>query len=317
MSIAATAAMSAHTPAIAAAAHAPDASHRPASGDTAALVARCCRWLEGDTPPALAELAQGVGLSPWQLHRLFKQATGLTPKAYAKAHRTQAVQQALQPGQSDSVTDAVYGSGYAASSSFYKDAPRMLGMAPGAFRSGGAQQKIRFAVGECSLGSLLVAATEQGVCCVQLGDDAQGLVRQLQDRFPRAELVGADTSFETTVAQVAALVEHPAQGLNLPLDVQGTAFQQRVWQALRAIPAGETVSYTELAARIGQPSASRAVAGACAANPVAVAIPCHRVVRNDGGISGYRWGVERKRALLLREAAQAGRDAQTVLPGLL
>ncbi|MBV7419936.1 MULTISPECIES: methylated-DNA--[protein]-cysteine S-methyltransferase [Comamonas] len=287
-----------------------------AASDTAALVARCCRWLEGEAPPALSALAQRVGLSPWQLHRLFKQATGLTPKAYAKAYRTQAVQAALQPGQSSSVTDALYGSGYAASSSFYKDAPRMLGMAPGAFRAGGARQTIRFAVGECSLGSLLVAATERGVCCVQLGNDAEALVRVLQDRFPQAELVGGDAAFEATMARVAALVERPAQGLDLPLDVQGTAFQQRVWQALRAIPAGDTVSYTELARRIGQPTASRAVAGACAANPVAVAIPCHRVVRNDGSISGYRWGVERKRALLLREAAQAGHDVRVALPGL-
>lgn len=293
-----------------------DTSLTNASSDTAALVARCCRWLEGELPPALTELAQRVGLSPWQLHRLFKQSTGLTPKAYAKAHRTRAVQAALQPAQSTSVTDAVYGSGYAASSSFYKDAPRMLGMAPGAFRAGGARQTIRFAVGECSLGSLLVAATDQGVCCVQLGDDAEALVRTLQDRFPLAELVGGDATFESTMAQVAALVEHPQQGLALPLDVQGTAFQQRVWQALRAIPAGETVSYAELAQRIGKPSATRAVAGACAANPVAVAIPCHRVVRNDGSISGYRWGVERKRALLLREAVQAGRDPHQALPAL-
>ena len=293
-----------------------DVSSTDASSDTAALVARCCRWLEGELPPALTELAQRVGLSPWQLHRLFKQTTGLTPKAYAKAHRTRAVQAALQPAQSTSITDAVYGSGYAASSSFYKDAPRMLGMAPGAFRAGGACQTIRFAVGECSLGSLLVAATDQGVCCVQLGDDAEALVRTLQDRFPRADLVGGDAAFETTMAQVAALVERPQQGLALPLDVQGTAFQQRVWQALRAIPAGETVCYTVLAQRIGQPSAARAVAGACAANPVAVAIPCHRVVRNDGSISGYRWGVERKRALLLREAVQAGRDPHQALPAL-
>lgn len=284
--------------------------------DTTALVARCCRWLEVEAPPTLAELAQRVGLSPWQLHRMFQQATGLTPKAYAKAYRARVVQATLQPGQSDSVTDAVYGSGYAASSSFYKDAPRMLGMAPAAFRAGGAQQTIRFAVGECSLGSLLVAATQKGVCCVLLGDDAEALVHSLQDRFPRAELVGGDAAFETTMAQVAALMERPAQGLELPLDVQGTVFQQRVWQALCAIPAGETVSYTELARRIGQPGASRAVAGACAANPVAVAIPCHRVVRNDGSISGYRWGVERKRALLLREAAQARRDPRQALPAL-
>ena len=279
--------------------------------DDADIIARCCRWLEGAQPPDLNELAARVSWSPWQMHRRFKQATGLTPKAYAKAHRMHAVQATLQPSQSSSVTDAVYGSGYAASSSFYKDAGRMLGMAPRKFREGGVQQRIRFAVGECSLGSLLVAATQQGVCCVQLGDDAQALVQALQDRFPRAELIGGDAAFEATLAQVAGLVEQPRQGLALPLDVQGTAFQQRVWQALRAIPVGETVSYAELAQRVGQPQAARAVAGACAANPVAVAIPCHRVVRQDGCLSGYRWGVERKRALLLREAMQAGRATQT------
>lgn len=293
-----------------------EAAAADTAADTAALVARCCRWLEAETPPTLDDLAQRAQLSRWQLHRLFQQAMGLTPKAYAKAYRARLMQAALQPGQSDSVTDAVYGSGYAASSSFYKDAPRMLGMTPGAFRAGGARQTIRFAVGECSLGSLLVAATERGVCCVQLGDEADALVRSLQDRFPQAELVGGDADFETTMAQVAALVEWPEKGLSLPLDVQGTAFQQRVWRALRAIPAGQTISYAELAQRIGQPRASRAVAGACAANPVAVAIPCHRVVRNDGSISGYRWGVERKRALLLREAAQGGRDPQQALPAI-
>lgn len=307
MSVAKTAAMTALH-----AVQTPDAT----ASDSAALVARCCRWLEQTPAPPLAELAARAGCSPWQLHRWFKAATGLTPKAYAQAQRMQAVQRTLQPAHSASVTDAVYGSGYAGSSSFYKDAPRLLGMAPAAFRAGGVRQTIRFAVGECALGSLLVATTAQGVCCVQLGDDAQLLVHALQDRFPRAELVGGDAGFERTLAAVAALVEHPAQGLALPLDVQGTAFQQRVWQALQAIPAGDTVSYAELARRIGQPSAARAVAGACAANPVAVAIPCHRVVRNDGGISGYRWGVERKRALLLREAAQAGRDPQAALPGL-
>ena len=285
--------------------------------NSAALVAQCCRWLETDPPPSLASLAVRAGMSPWQLHRLFKRATGLTPKAYAKAYRTRVVHAALQAADSSSVTDAAYDSGYAASSSFYRDAPRMLGMAPAQFRAGGVRQTIRFAVGECSLGSLLVAATAKGVCCVQLGDDAETLVHQLQDRFAQAELLGGDAAFERTMAQVAALVEQPALGLDLPLDVQGTAFQQRVWQALRAIPAGETVSYAELAARLGQPTATRAVAGACAANPVAVAIPCHRVVRQDGSLSGYRWGVERKRALLLREAIQAGRDPQAALPGIL
>ena len=271
----------------------------------AQLVASCCRWLQAEPPPALAQLAERAGLSPWQLHRIFKAATGLTPKAYASAHRAERVHSALQSPASSSVTDALYGSGYAASSSFYKDSQQVLGMKPSEFRAGGERQQIRFALGQCSLGAIAVAATARGVCSVLLGDDAQQLLQDLQDRFPKAELLGADVGFEQWVAQVVALVEQPRLGLSLPLDVQGTAFQQRVWQALRSIPAGQTVSYTDVAQRIGQPSATRAVASACAANPVAVAIPCHRVVRTDGSLSGYRWGVERKRALLLREAQQA------------
>ena len=268
------------------------------------LIARCCRWLEAEQPPGLQQLAERAGISPWRLHRIFKAATGLTPKAYARAHRVEVVHSALQSPASSSVTDAVYGSGYAASSSFYKDTKEVLGMTPSEFRAGGERQSIRFALGQCSLGAIAVAATERGVCSVLLGDDAQQLLQDLQDRFPKAQLVGADADFEQWVAKVVAVVEQPRLGLDLPLDVQGTAFQQRVWQALRSIPAGQTVSYTQLAQRIGQPSASRAVASACAANPVAVAIPCHRVVRTDGSLSGYRWGVERKRALLLREASQ-------------
>ena len=241
-----------------------------ATANPTALVARCCRWLETEEPPpALGQLAERSGLSPWQLHRLFKQATGLTPKAYAKAHRAHALRAALQPGQSDSVTDAAYSSGYAASSSFYRDAGAMLGMAPGDYRRGGMRQTIRFAVAECTLGSILVASTERGVCCVLLGDDAEALVQDLQQRFPLAELVGGDAGFEHTVAQVVALVEQPRRGLALPLDVQGTVFQQRVWQALCAIPAGQTLSYSELALRLGMPTGARAVASAVAANPIA------------------------------------------------
>ncbi len=266
----------------------------------------CCRWLESEEPmPSLDELAQRLGLSPWQLHRSFKRATGLTPKAYAKAHRGRHVRAALAQEASESVTDAAYLSGYEASSSFYKDAPAMLGMAPQSYRRRGQDQRIRFALAECSLGSLLVASTDKGVCCVLLGDDPHALVDDLQRRFAAAQLIGADARYEQTVAQVVALMEQPRLGLALPLDIQGTAFQQRVWQALQSIPAGQTVSYSELARHLGQPSATRAVASAVAANPIAVAVPCHRVLRNDGSISGYRWGVERKRALLLREAQQA------------
>lgn len=268
-------------------------------------IVQCCRWLETEeTTPSLDELAQRLQISPWQLHRSFKRATGLTPKAYAKAHRGQNVRAALQLQQSSSVTDAAYLSGYEASSSFYKDASSMLGMAPHTYRQRGRHQTIRFALAECSLGSLLVASTEQGVCCVLLGDDPQMLIEDLQQRFAAAKLIGADGLYEQTVAQVVALIEQPKLGLALPLDIQGTAFQQRVWHALQKIPAGQTLSYSELARQLGQPTATRAVASAVAANPIAVAVPCHRVLRNDGSISGYRWGVERKRALLLREAQQ-------------
>jgi AraC family transcriptional regulator of adaptative response/methylated-DNA-[protein]-cysteine methyltransferase len=176
-------------------------------------------------------------------------------------------------------------------------------MTPTDFRAGGAGAAIRFAVGECSLGSILVAATPKGICAISLGDDPDALVRGLQDRFPKAQLIGGDKTFERLVADVVGFVEAPAQGLDLPLDLRGTAFQQRVWQALRKIPAGTTTTYTEIAKRIGRPKAVRAVAQACAGNAIAVAIPCHRVVRLDGSLSGYRWGVARKRALLDKEAA--------------
>ena len=201
-------------------------------------------------------------------------------------------------------TEAIYGAGFNSSGRFYATASGVLGMTPTRFRSGGAGTSMHFAVGECWLGSVLVAATGKGVCAIMLGDDPDALLRDLQDRFPKAELVGGDREFEGLVASVVGLVEAPALGLDLPLDVRGTAFQQRVWQALRDIPAGSTASYTDIARRIGAPKAVRGVAGACAANPIAVAIPCHRVVRSDGALSGYRWGVTRKRALLEREGAQ-------------
>jgi AraC family transcriptional regulator of adaptative response/methylated-DNA-[protein]-cysteine methyltransferase len=183
----------------------------------------------------------------------------------------------------------------------------MLGMTPTAFRKGAPGTKIRFAIGECSLGAVLVAASGKGICAIFIGDDRAALERELQGKFARAELIGGDKEFEALVAKVVALVEAPATSLDLPLDIRGTAFQHRVWSALRAIPPGSTVSYTGLAKKIGRPRAVRAVAGACAANKIAVAIPCHRVVRNNGDLSGYRWGVERKRALLSRETPPAKR----------
>lgn len=268
----------------------------------AAQVAELCRWIErAERVPSLQELAEYAEMSTYHLHRVFKAVTGLTPKAYALAHRARRVREGL--AQQRPVTEAIYEAGYGSSGGFYADADALLGMTPGAFRSGGtAEVDIRFAIAECSLGAILVAATPRGVCAILMGDDAEALARDLQDRFPQANLVGGDASFEATVAAVVGFVEAPHLGLQLPLDIRGTAFQQRVWQALREIPPGQTLSYTEVAQRIGTPKAVRAVASACAANALAVAIPCHRVVRSDGGLSGYRWGVERKRALLLREA---------------
>lgn len=277
---------------------------RPDGGDDgrAALVTAACRYIEqAESAPSLAEVAAHVGLSSYHFHRLFKAGTGLTPRAYAAAHRGERVRRALARGSA--VTDALYDAGYNSNGRFYAEAAGVLGMAPTAYRRGGADTAIRFAVGECSLGSILVAASPRGVCAILLGDDPEALLRDLEARFPRAQLLGGDGEFERLVATVVGFVEQPALGLDLPLDVRGTAFQQRVWQALRAIPAGATASYAEVAQRIGAPRAVRAVAQACAANALAVAIPCHRVVRNDGSLSGYRWGVERKRALLAREAS--------------
>jgi AraC family transcriptional regulator of adaptative response/methylated-DNA-[protein]-cysteine methyltransferase len=239
-------------------------------------------------------------MSRFHFHRVFKSVTGVTPKAYAAAHRAQRMRDELP--RSHSVTAAIYGAGYNSSGRFYAASADVLGMKPTDFRAGGTGAAIRFAVGECSLGAILVAATETGVCAISLGNDPGALLRDLQDRFPKAQLIGGDKSFEQLVARVVGFVEAPALGLDLPLDVRGTAFQQRVWQKLREIPAGSTASYTEIARRIKRPKAVRAVAAACAANAIAVAIPCHRVVRNDGALAGYRWGVERKRSLLAREA---------------
>ncbi len=272
----------------------------PLAQQHADAVALACRLIDASAAePDLDTLAQACGMSRFHFHRVFKRHTGITPKAYAAAQRAARVQQALAAGTS--VTEAIYAAGYNASSRFYEDAQARLGMRPSAARAGGEGEAIGFASGACSLGAVLVAATASGICCILIGDDPEQLALDLRARFPKAALHPADAAFADTVAKVVALVETPALGLDLPLDVRGTAFQQRVWEALRQIPSGATVSYAELAARLGMPSAARAVAGACAANPVAVAIPCHRVVRNDGGLSGYRWGVERKRALLERE----------------
>ena len=271
------------------------------AAEQAAMVEALCRFIEtAERTPTLDELAARAGLSPYHLHRTFRAVTGITPRAYAAAHRVKRVRDALANGAR--VTEAIYDAGYGSNGRFYGESNAVLGMTPTRFRAGGEGAEIRFAVGECSLGSILVARSERGVCAIAMGDDPDRLARDLQDRFPQARLVGGDAAFEALVAKVVGFVESPKTGLDLPLDVRGTAFQQRVWEAMRRIPPGETTSYSELARRIGAPQSTRAVAAACAANVLAVAIPCHRVVRSDGGLSGYRWGVERKRRLLEREA---------------
>ena len=267
----------------------------------AAKVADACRMSEtAEDAPKLDELARAAGLSSHHFHRMFKSIAGVTPKAYAVAHRQKRVRDKLK--RSTTVTEAIHEAGFNSSGRFYANSAEVLGMTPTDFRAGGRNAEIRFAIGECSLGSILVAASKKGVTAILFGDDTDALVRDLKNMFPRAGLIGDDRAFERLVAKVVRFVEAPRTGLDLPLDVRGTAFQHRVWTALRDIPAGATASYTEIAKRVGRPKAVRAVAQACAANPIAVAIPCHRVIRSDGGISGYRGGVARKRALLAREA---------------
>ena len=266
----------------------------------AILVEKACRLIEqSEDLPSLTDLAEAAGLSPSYFHRLFKAETGLTPKGYAAAHRAKRVRQELLKGQS--VTEAIYDAGFNSSGRFYEKATHMLGMTPTRYRAGGQHEEIRFAVGQSSLGAILVASSERGVVSILMGDDPDALVRELQDRFTKAKLIGGDPEYEALMARVVGLVEAPALGLDLPLDVRGTAFQQRVWQALRQIPVGQTASYSDVARMIGSPSSVRAVAAACAHNNIAVAIPCHRVVHKGGDLSGYRWGVARKRTLLERE----------------
>jgi len=273
-----------------------------AAAERAALVARACRMIEtSETPPQLDDVAAEVGMSPFHFHRLFKAETGLTPKAYSSAYRARKLREELSSPDA-SITDAIYGAGFNSNSRFYEAADDLLGMRARDYRAGGAGAVIRFAVGLCSLGSILVGQSQRGICAILLGDDPDKLVRDLQDQFPKAEIIGCDGEFEQLIAQVVGFIEAPSMGLHLPLDVQGTAFQERVWRALREIPPGTTVSYADIAKRIGAPKAMRAVAQACATNHIAVAIPCHRVVRRNGDISGYRWGVDRKRELLRREA---------------
>ena len=276
----------------------------PRAEREAALVAAACRTIEtAEAEPSLATLAAAAGISLHHFHRMFRRIAGVTPKAFGAAHRQARVQAGLAAGAG--VTQTIYDAGFNSSGRFYEAADAMLGMTASRYREGGPGETIRFAVGQCSLGCVLVAATGRGVCAILLGDDAPALLAELRGRFPKSMLRDAKPEFADWVGQVIAFVERPgaSAAFTLPLDIRGTAFQRQVWEALRAIPPGETLSYAAVAARLGKPAAVRAVAGACAANALAVAVPCHRVVASTGALAGYRWGVERKRALLARERA--------------
>ena len=268
------------------------------SAQHTAMITRACREIEtADEPPTLDTLASNANLSRYHFHRIFKSVTGITPRQYATEHRAKKIKSALQ--KNPTVTDALYHAGFNSSGHFYETA--RLGMTPTQFRKGAAGVMIRYAICPCSLGLVLIAASEKGLCSVRFGDSRHALEMELRADFPNALIVPAEKDFDAMIENVIARIESPGKQSSLPLDIAGTAFQQKVWRALQKIPAGKTLSYATLAQRIGQPTATRAVASACAANALALVIPCHRVVRSDGSVSGYRWGVERKRLLLARE----------------
>lgn len=258
-------------------------------------VARALELLGGEEPPALDELANAVGYAPHHFHRLFKRATGVTPAAYARAQRAKRAEKALSTN--GRVTDAIYDAGYSGPSRFYAETKGRLGMTPSAWKNGGAGAVIRWALVSTSLGKMLVAATEKGICRLSFDEDESGLAA----RFPRAEILPADDAMTELARRAVAAVENPARMPDLPLDVAGTVFQEAVWQELRRIPVGETRSYADIAAAVGKPKAVRAAGSANGANNVAVLIPCHRVVRSDGSLGGYAYGLERKQVLLERE----------------
>lgn len=275
----------------------------------AELVQQACRYIEDNItrpegPPTLAELGQQVGLSPFHLQRLFKRVTGVSPRQYAEAYRLGQLKTRLK--DQESVTGALYSAGYGSSSRLYERASESMGMTPASYRRGGPGTAIHYTVVDCSLGRLLVAATGKGVCAVRLGDDDAKLRAELAHEYPAAELYQDESSaLNEWVEEILSYLTGQQPRLDLPLDIQATAFQRQVWEALRTIPYGSTRSYGEVAAALGQPKAVRAVAHACAVNPVALVIPCHRVVRQDGNLAGYRWGLDRKRALLDKERAVA------------
>jgi AraC family transcriptional regulator of adaptative response/methylated-DNA-[protein]-cysteine methyltransferase len=280
---------------------APDA----AAGDarTQAIRLACRLIAESETPPPLRELAEAAGMSRFHFQRIFKRELGMTPKQYADAQRQARAREALP--SAGTVTQALYGAGYESAARFYAQAPGALGMSPGDYKAGGRGQTIWYALTESVVGRVLIAGTAQGVCAIFFGEADESLETELRARFPNAHLVAAGGELRECVAETVAFIELPKGAFRLPLDVQGTAFQRKVWEALREIPFGETGTYTEIARRIGSPSATRAVANACGANPAAVAVPCHRVLRSDGGLGGYRWGVDRKRQLLKRERGES------------
>lgn len=271
-------------------------------GERQASLERVCRAIEhAEAPPRLAELAAIAGLSPFHLQRIFKQALGVSPRGYFEALRRRRLQESLAEGRS--VTDSLYEAGFGSSSRLYEAGNALLGMKPGRYRRGAPGEVVRFTIAPCPLGHLLVAATEKGICRIELGD-REALEARVAELFPAAPRVENDRRLAGAVAGLLAFLDAPQKGLELPLDVRGTAFEQQVWSALQRIPPGETLSYGAVAASIGRPTAARAVARACAANPVALAVPCHRVVASDGSLGGYRWGVERKRRLLAEERRQ-------------
>ena len=282
--------------------------------ESAARIAAACRRIEAaENTPSLAELAEEAGLSPFHFHRLFKAATGLTPKAYALAVKQNRMRDSLT--EAGSVTEAIYAAGYSSSSRFYEADGRALGMTPSRYRAGGKDTLIHYAIQPCWLGLALIAATENGICALFFDDDEEALVAELRRRFPAARIERGGKALDASVRKVLRALDEPALAAELPLDIRGTAFQQRVWEALRAVPAGRTATYSDIARQLGEPRAVRAVAGACAANPVALAIPCHRIVGKSGSLTGYRWGIERKRQLLKRESSALG-GVRLLLPSI-
>lgn len=289
---------------------------RDESADAPALavVEDARRALESaDEAPRLGELAARAGLSPFYFHRLFRKHVGMTPRQYAAASKLDRASARLREGAS--VTTALHDAGYGSSGRFYEEGAAALGMKPSDVRRGGVGIVIRATVTRCSLGRLLVAATERGVCAVLFGDGDGALRSELAARFPSAAVEDGDADLAHLAARIANLVDDPTRPRDIPLDLVGTAFQLEVWRALREIPIGETATYAEIARRIGAPRAVRAVGAACGKNPVAVVVPCHRVLRGDGALGGYRWGVDRKRDLLAREAAARNERGDHASPG--